>query len=256
MNDLKEAITRYPLWIALGWNDVLGRYRRSVLGPFWLTISMGVTITAMGPLYGSLFGSGAGNYIMHLTTGMIFWAFLSSTVNDCCSVFNDSASVIKQSDLPFHLYILRVFYRQLTIMAHNCIIIPPVMLLTGATVSAGLFLLVPALILTAATLVSAGMMLAIFCTRYRDMGPVVQSVITLYFFITPVIWAPTQLPAARREFVDYNIFYYYMEILRKPLTGAVPDMHIWSPVIITTLTTLVISQFVLNKYKTRIVYWL
>ncbi|VUC88029.1 ABC transporter permease [Salmonella sp. NCTC 11881] len=63
------------------------------------------------------------------------------------------------------------------------------------------------------------MILAIFCTRYRDMGPVVQSVVTLCFFITPIIWTSEQLPKGRKEFVDYNIFYYFMEMLRKTING-------------------------------------
>ncbi|TYM74873.1 ABC transporter permease, partial [Salmonella enterica subsp. enterica serovar Typhimurium] len=158
MNDLKEALARHQLWISLGWNDVLGRYRRSVLGPFWITISMGVTISAMGPLYGSLFSSGSENFIMHLTLGMIFWAFLSATINESCGIFNESASIIKQSDLPLYLYILRVFYRQFMIL--------------------DILLFIPAIVITSISLISTGMILAIFCTRYRDMGPVVQSVVT------------------------------------------------------------------------------
>ena len=63
MKDLMNAIRRYDLWMALGWNDVLGRYRRSVLGPFWITISMGITLAAMGPLYGSLFGNKDNNFL-------------------------------------------------------------------------------------------------------------------------------------------------------------------------------------------------
>ncbi|EAY0605118.1 ABC transporter permease [Salmonella enterica] len=256
MNDLKEALARHQLWISLDWNDVLGRYRRSVLGPFWITISMGVTISAMGPLYGSLFSSGSENFIMHLTLGMIFWAFLSATINESCGIFNESASIIKQSDLPLYLYILRVFYRQFMIMLHNFIIIPFVIFFTNTSVNLDILLFIPAIVITSISLISTGMILAIFCTRYRDMGPVVQSVVTLCFFITPIIWTSEQLPKGRKEFVDYNIFYYFMEMLRKPLMGTVPDVTIWFYTIITSIIMLMVSTLVLTKYRSRIVYWL
>lgn len=256
MNDLKSALVKYQLWISLGWNDVLGRYRRSVLGPFWLTISMAVTISAMGPLYGSMFGSGTGNFIMHLALGMIFWAFMSSLINDSCSIFNDSSTIIKQSDLPFYVYIFRVFYRQLTILLHNCIIIPFIMILTGAKINFYLLLFLPSLIITSITLIATGMILAIFCTRYRDMGPVIQSIITLCFFITPIIWSPEQLPLGRREFVNYNIFYYFLDILRKPLMGLSPDANSWIISIAVSLFTLLISTLLIKKYQSKIVYWL
>ena len=40
----------------LGWQDVRRRYRRSVLGPCWITISMALTVALLGTLYGTLFG--------------------------------------------------------------------------------------------------------------------------------------------------------------------------------------------------------
>ncbi|ADP10990.1 O-antigen export system, permease protein [Erwinia sp. Ejp617] len=256
MNDLKAALARYQLWVSLGWNDVLGRYRRSVLGPFWITISMGVTISAMGPLYGSLFGAGSENFIMHLALGMIFWAFLSSSINDSCGIFNDSATIIKQSDLPLYIYILRVFYRQLSILLHNCIIIPFIIYITHSSVNWNLILFLPALAVTSVTLISVGMILGVFCTRYRDMGPVVQSIITLCFFVTPIIWSPEQLPQGRREFVDYNIFYYYLELLRKPLMGAAPETYIWVVAGATSVIMLILSGLILSKNRSKIVYWL
>ncbi|HAB5077519.1 TPA_asm: ABC transporter permease, partial [Salmonella enterica subsp. enterica serovar Virchow] len=115
---------------------------------------------------------------------------------------------------------------------------------------------IPAIVITSISLISTGMILAIFCTRYRDMGPVVQSVVTLCFFITPIIWTSEQLPKGRKEFVDYNIFYYFTEMLRKPLMGTVPDVTIWFYTIITSIIMLMVSTLVLTKYRSRIVYWL
>ncbi|ECL8665383.1 ABC transporter permease, partial [Salmonella enterica] len=54
----------------------------------------------------------------------------------------------------------------------------------------------------------------------------------------------------------YNIFYYFMEMLRKPLMGTVPDVTIWFYTIITSIIMLMVSALVLTKYRSRIVYWL
>jgi hypothetical protein len=40
--DLLSGICAWSFWTMLGWNDIRQRYRRSVLGPFWITISMPV----------------------------------------------------------------------------------------------------------------------------------------------------------------------------------------------------------------------
>ncbi|ARE53194.1 Hypothetical protein FORC30_3258 [Salmonella enterica] len=68
------------------------------------------------------------------------------------------------------------------IMLHNFIIIPFVIFFTNTSVNLDILLFIPAIVITSISLISTGMILAIFCTRYRDMGPVVQSVVTLCFF--------------------------------------------------------------------------
>jgi ABC-2 type transport system permease protein len=50
--DLGQGWRQRTLWGYLGWQDIKQRYRRSVLGPLWISISMGVIATAMGILYG------------------------------------------------------------------------------------------------------------------------------------------------------------------------------------------------------------
>lgn len=50
-----DGIGLWPLWVRLGWNDILQRYRRPLLGPFWLTASMAIIVIASGILYAGLF---------------------------------------------------------------------------------------------------------------------------------------------------------------------------------------------------------
>ena len=52
-----HGLALWPLWVRLGWNDILQRYRRSMLGPFWLTASMAIMVIALGVLYAELFNT-------------------------------------------------------------------------------------------------------------------------------------------------------------------------------------------------------
>src|SRR5215212_1590274 len=55
LSDFSNGLAMWPLWMRLGWNDILQRYRRSMLGPFWLTASMAIMVIALGVLYAALF---------------------------------------------------------------------------------------------------------------------------------------------------------------------------------------------------------
>jgi ABC-type polysaccharide/polyol phosphate export permease len=48
-------LANWQLWSMLGWNDIHQRYRRSALGPFWITISMAIFIVLLGFIYSKLF---------------------------------------------------------------------------------------------------------------------------------------------------------------------------------------------------------
>src|SRR6185295_6078450 len=61
--DLIEGFRRWETWSVLAWNDIRQRYRRSTIGPFWLTLSMGITIAGLAYLYAGLFGQALQNYL-------------------------------------------------------------------------------------------------------------------------------------------------------------------------------------------------
>src|SRR5438046_7162690 len=74
--DLVDGLGRWELWSTLGWHDIRQRYRRSMVGPFWLTLSMGMMIGGLAYLYGGVFGQDAGSYFPYLALGMIIFTFI------------------------------------------------------------------------------------------------------------------------------------------------------------------------------------
>ena len=55
MRDIIAGLRAYELWTTIGWHDIRQRYRRSVVGPFWITISMAAMIVGLSYLYSGLF---------------------------------------------------------------------------------------------------------------------------------------------------------------------------------------------------------
>ena len=177
MVDIRRGIAAFRLWQALAKQDIRLKYRRSTLGPFWITLSMAVTVSAMGPLYGTLFAIDLSNFVPHLALGLIFWAFIAGSLTEYAETFTANEHILKQSYLPLSALVLRVFYRQLLILLHNLLIYPLVMLFLGIPVNGNVFWLLPAFLLVAVNILWLGLIIAIFCTRFRDMLPVIQSVV-------------------------------------------------------------------------------
>lgn len=87
-HDLESAIARWQLWAYLGLQDIKLRYRRSLLGPFWITLSMGITIVAVSILYARIFHTDLQNYLPFFTIGFILWNFIATLIIEGCTVFD------------------------------------------------------------------------------------------------------------------------------------------------------------------------
>src|SRR3979411_3014414 len=77
-SDMIAGLASWRLWVRLGWNDILQRYRRSILGPFWLTASMAVMVIALGGLYSQLFNTPIHDFLPFLCVGLLVWNLMSS----------------------------------------------------------------------------------------------------------------------------------------------------------------------------------
>jgi ABC-type polysaccharide/polyol phosphate export permease len=257
-SDFKEGLSVWRIWFLLAYQDIKLRYRRSVLGPFWLTLSMAITVYSMGFLYGHLFRTDLHQYYPFLVAGMLSWALLSSVIVEQTDAFVTSEGLIKQIKLPYSLYTHRIATRNIIIFFHNIIVMVPVYLIfyDTAKINFNFLLLIPGLLLIYINAIFYGLFLAMICIRYRDVSQIIKSLIQVVFFLTPVMWDPSILNEKKRFIVDLNPFYSFLEIIRAPLLGKAPSLFNVSVVLGATLIGMLICVRIFIPYRPRIIYWL
>ena len=123
MADIAGGARLWRLAWALGWLDIRLRYRGSMLGPFWLTISTGVMVGALGLLYSTLFNINLRDYLPFLALSQVLWGFLATLVSDACTVFTDAEGVIRSVRMPFFVFSMRALIRNAIALAHNIVVI-------------------------------------------------------------------------------------------------------------------------------------
>lgn len=256
--DIKESVMQWRIWLMLAYQDIKLRYRRSVLGPFWITISMAITVYSMGFLYGHLFHIHLQDYFPFLVSGMITWTLISTQITELTDTFVSSESLIKQIKLPYVLYVHRISMRNMLIFFHNIIVIVPVLLIFHEVAKVNFYTLalVPGLLLIYINSISYGLLLAMIGARYRDISQVIKSMIQVIFFLTPIVWSPEVLPPDKKFIALWNPFSTFVEIVRAPLIGKLPTMHDYIVAIALTVVGIFISYTMFVRYRNRIVYWL
>jgi lipopolysaccharide transport system permease protein len=242
----------------LAYQDIRLRYRRSVLGPFWLTISMAITVYSMGFLYAHLFHIELQKYYPFLVTGMLSWSLISTLIFEYTDGLTTVDAFIKQIKLPYTLYIHRIACRNFIIFFHNILVMIPILILFHqfAKVNLNTLLLIPSLILIYFNSLTYGIILSILGARFRDISQVIKSLVQVIFFVTPIMWTPETLSANNQYFVNLNPFYAFTEILRSPLLGRIPTIRSVSLCFLVTIVGLVISLRLFIRFRHRIIYWL
>src|ERR1700752_3520226 len=120
--DLVAGFSKRELWLHLGWQDIKQRYRRSVLGPFWITIAPGNTANAMGLFYSKLFKLPLAEHLPYVTLGLIIWNLINASIIEGAEVFVANEGLIKQLPTPLSVHVYRLVWRQMILFAHNIVI--------------------------------------------------------------------------------------------------------------------------------------
>jgi lipopolysaccharide transport system permease protein len=252
--DIHKSLQQAPLWTALALQDVKNRYRRSWIGPFWITLSMLALITGLGPLYGQLFQQPLNEYLAHLALGVIFWGYISSLSIELCSSLHANANLLRSSNLPIGVLIFRVITRAMIILAHNLLAAIAVLIYVRASISGSFLLWVPGFLLVTVAFVFYGYLVSIVAARYRDVESLITILVQMAFFISPIVWKLNQLPEQKRAWFYFNPFAWMLDVMRGPILGGGSE-YAWALLGTAALTLCVAATFVYAKYKSRIGYW-
>lgn len=252
--DIHEGWRGRELWITIGLHDLRQRYRRSILGPFWITLSMGIMIAALGLLYGKIFSLDLKDYLPYLSCGFIIWAFISGLIIDGCKSFIDSSRMIRQMAVPLSTYVFQAVWINLLVLFHNIWIYFIIALIFGVNPGWQVLVILPAIAILSLNGVALAIFFGLLSARFRDIPLIVASVIQVMFFITPVIWKPDMLQG-RALVLDLNPFYHMVEIFRGPLLGYFPSMVNWFAALFFTLASWALALSFYAIYRWRIAYW-
>jgi len=245
----------WRVWSSLAWHDILTRYRRSTIGPFWLTLSVAIFVTALGGLYHTLFRMDVSEYMPFMTAGLVVWTLMSAFLLESCVIFVEGDPIIKQVRLPLTVFVFRMIMRNLIVFLHNLPILVVVFLVFQVDLTWKIVLAPIGLAFLCLNAIWAGLLIGVVSTRYRDVVQVMTSLLQVVFFVTPVFWSPTLLQG-RPLIVEGNVLYHFLEVVRGPLLGQVPSTLTYGIVSGVTVVGWTAGLLMFQRFRNRIAYWL
>jgi len=257
--DLVQGLKNWRTWTHLGWSEIKRRYRRTVIGPFWNSISLAVFVVTLGVVGAGLWKLELEGYLPYVAAGMVVWILVTAMLTEAGGVFISGSSLIFQIRCNYSLLIYALVYRNFIVFLHNLLVFIMISLFfqPDKIITPALILLIPGVFLVLANCAWIVLLLSMICLRFRDLQQLITSLIQILMFITPIIWMPDSLPAESRTFfVEGNPFYYFIELVRAPLLGRLPEPSIYAIALLVAVSGWTLAYFTFCRFRRRIPYWI
>ena len=252
--DLAATFSKWRIWHIMAEQDIRLRYRRSFLGPFWVSISLVTLVLGLALLYSQILNQPFLDYLAYLAFGFLAWNQISALVLESCNSIIESESHVRATQLPSTVLAARTAYRNLIIFSHNFVAVVILMAFFGVYPNWDMPLGIVGALLNTLVGFLLSVTMAPLCARFRDIPQIVTNIMGIGFFLTPVIWRPEAV-SNRFLWVDANPFYHMIEIVRRPMMGELPATESWLVCGSIVLTLSVIAFAVTAITRKRIFLW-
>jgi lipopolysaccharide transport system permease protein len=254
--DIWAGLSAWRLWTLFGYNDVKMKYRRSTLGPFWASLSMGAQVFVTGFVMAYLFHMPLQRYLPYICIGLIIWNFLTTIISEGANAFISSSELILQVKRPLFVYLLQVVWRNLIVGVHTIAIFFVVAFLFGLFPGPTYLLAIPGLVLFLLNCIWAAGVVGILSTRFRDIPLIVTNAFMALFWLTPVIYELNQMSGPIRSLILYNPLYHVIEVFRAPLLLVAPSLENWLVATGAAIAGWLFFLLLFARTRKRIPFWL
>ncbi|HWP27391.1 MAG TPA: ABC transporter permease [Xanthobacteraceae bacterium] len=254
--EILDGLRLVQTWSLLAWYDIVIRYRRTFLGPFWLTLTLAIFVAALGLVYSTIFQAKLSEYLPYIAAGIVAWIFIATVLSESCVVFIEAEPIIKNTRIPLTVFPCRVALRNLIILLHNMPVVIVLIIAFGVPLRWSTSLVVLGIAFLYLNALWSCLLVGVLATRYRDVQPLLTNLLQIAFLVTPIFWSPNLLGRGRYLLADPNPLYHFVEIFRAPLLGQVPSALNYGVVVATTIIGWGTALALFYRVRGRIAFWL
>jgi lipopolysaccharide transport system permease protein len=230
--------------LALAGKDFRVRYKRASFGVMWAVAMPLLQATVMAFIFSRVgrFGAGASySYAAYVLAGMTAWFYASMTITSGTTSIVDSSSLTDKVWFPRAVLALVPAIANLITLLISTVIVVVALPILGEPFRPRLLLLVPAGGLLIAFTTALSLALAAVYVYFRDTKFMVQAVMLVWFYVTPIVYPPDVLGSAGR-WVDFNPLTGIVGLFQRAVVGApVPSGRAIVVSIATTVVLLLVA---------------
>lgn len=234
--------------------DFHARYLGSVLGSAWAVLNPLAQIAIYTLIFSQVMRARLPNvhdplaYSLFLCAGVLTWNYFVEVLQRGQTVFLEQANLLKKVSFPRVTLPAYVFLSATVNFAITWGLFLLFLLASGRWPGWALVAMLPLLVLQQALAVGLGIFLGVTNVFFRDVAQAVAVGLQFWFWLTPIVYPLSTIPAAARDLIAWNPMY--------PLVAAYQQIvveHRWPawgglwPVAAVTLVVLAMAEVAFRR---------
>lgn len=186
--------------------DFKVRYQGSVLGYLWSLLKPLFLFAILYVVFTVVFklGKGVPHFPVYLFMGIVLWNFFNEATMTGLSSIVSSGDLIRKISIPRYLIVVASSVSALINLALNVVVIIIFAFINGVSPSLG-WLLLPLLVVELFILAQAvAFFLGALYVKFRDINYIWELLLQAGFYITPILYPLTLVPAQYQKFLLLN----------------------------------------------------
>ncbi|MGN6366225.1 ABC transporter permease [Asticcacaulis taihuensis] len=254
IKDFKNGWSLYYVWVYQAYHDITAKYKRTVLGTFWIAGTMVITSVSLALIFGALFHQKLQVALPYVMAGILVFGMASYVFYDGAEMFMNSGGIIKNHAYPFTFYAFHTICKSFFMFLHNLVVYWIFMVLIGAFAIPhwSILLAIPVVFLF---IFSWGMLAGMLAARFRDMRIMLPYLGQLFSMLTPIFWRTDTLSGPILLAVNLNPIFDIVQIVRMPLLGSMASPVMWELSLIYTALGILLWVLLFSMFRRRIPFW-
>ncbi len=206
------------LW-AMTEKEIKARYKMAIFGFLWLFLNPLLQMVVVGVVFQFFIPVKVDNYFVFLFAGLLPWNFFSTTVIKCTSSIVNERTLIQKARFPREAIVLSIVLSNFLNLFLSMVLFLGVLIILRVDFWPHIILL--PIVMLWLLLLTAGLSLlaAALNVKYRDINFIIQAVMPLWFYLTPIIYTINLLPEYLHRFFILNPVSGVMETFRMSILG-------------------------------------
>jgi ABC-2 type transport system permease protein len=237
--------------------DLKVRYKRSALGFLWTLLNPLITIAIFSIVFSRIFSAFYHQYRLYMFSGVLIWNFFSAaTLQGLTSIISNGAIIRKMAVAKMVFPVAAVgsnFVNLILSLVALGIFIP----LAGGRFSLALLWLLVALPLLLAFTIGLSLLTASLTVFLRDIRDMWDPLLMVWFFLTPVFYPRSVVPAKYYSLLRFNPMLSILELCRLPVyLGITPPLGLFLKSAVSAVLALAIGILIFKRFEDKLIYYI